>query len=630
MPRLIHKQNKQQEVNDFSFIPLPPSLHKEEDIFLKACRKRSPPSRRHTIGSSPSPAAHGLLNELLSSLMVPFRMTDAGEEEPIEGRYADDNNASAAAQRPLNAVSFDDGKDTRVTTDPTSFADDKRSAFSAVSSSYQEPSSAEQQEGQSEYRNSADTTSQGMPAPAVASPQGAASASIASAVTSNRTQFKQGTTPRHHHPRSRQEEASAASNPYPFPHYGHPQQQPHPYPYDYSGYYHPQSEVDLSSSSAAFHPQWPDQGYNYSQSYQDYAHSYYSSSPYHHMHPSQYHAPMYEDPYHMSSRHPHSAPPSYHRGHARTTPPLGNAPDTKHPHQYKETPSAVTEGTTPSKQSPPLELSPEMSALFGDSGSDDERKPAAKKAGDGIQARRPVHSQDVPNHPPHDDFEPIPFWNAGPSAIAPEHQYQDYPIAASAPSSSHGYCDFVVDPTMVGLPPGHRYSSTHAQSSVASATSSHLPISAGGEGSSWEKRFAELLEFRSKHGHCEVPQNYKENTSLGIWVNKQRMEQKLRIEGKNSSLNDARLQRLESVGFRWAKRKGQVSWDEKYEELKAYKRKYGNCHVPTKYKENTALGRWVSTQRAEYKKYCEGEKSNMTADKIRRLESIGFAWFMAL
>jgi len=66
-------------------------------------------------------------------------------------------------------------------------------------------------------------------------------------------------------------------------------------------------------------------------------------------------------------------------------------------------------------------------------------------------------------------------------------------------------------------------------------------------------------------------------------------------------------------------------------ELLAYKDKYGNCHVPTKYKANTALGRWVSTQRAEYKKYQEGAaKTSMNAEKIRRLESIGFAWFMAL
>jgi len=139
------------------------------------------------------------------------------------------------------------------------------------------------------------------------------------------------------------------------------------------------------------------------------------------------------------------------------------------------------------------------------------------------------------------------------------------------------------------------------------------------------------------------------------------MEHKNRFDGKSSALNDGRLARLQSIGFRWAKRKGQASWEEKFvslcvaivhnipyeshsltnlftlapqltqKELKEYKAEYGNCHVPTKYKENTALGRWVSTQRSEYKKFCEGDtKSAMNADKIRRLESIGFAWFMVL
>ncbi len=139
-------------------------------------------------------------------------------------------------------------------------------------------------------------------------------------------------------------------------------------------------------------------------------------------------------------------------------------------------------------------------------------------------------------------------------------------------------------------------------------------------------------------------------------INQQRMEQKNRIEGKNSSLNDSRLERLQTIGFRWAKRKGQASWDEKFvsylrcgvlralfswtiiahtsasqNELVQYKARHGNCHVPTKYKTNTALGRWVSTQRSEYKKFSEGQtKTAMTEEKVRRLESIGFAWFMAL
>jgi hypothetical protein len=109
------------------------------------------------------------------------------------------------------------------------------------------------------------------------------------------------------------------------------------------------------------------------------------------------------------------------------------------------------------------------------------------------------------------------------------------------------------------------------------------------------------------------------------------MEQKNRLEGKNSSLNDSRLERLQMIGFRWAKRKGQASWNEKFNELVQYKAANGNCHVPTKYKANTALGRWVSTQRAEYKKYSEGNtKTTITAEKVRRLEGIGFAWFMSL
>ena len=45
------------------------------------------------------------------------------------------------------------------------------------------------------------------------------------------------------------------------------------------------------------------------------------------------------------------------------------------------------------------------------------------------------------------------------------------------------------------------------------------------------------------------------------------MEHKNRIEGKNSSLNDTRLARLEGVGFRWAKRRGQANWDEKFVRL---------------------------------------------------------------
>jgi hypothetical protein len=101
------------------------------------------------------------------------------------------------------------------------------------------------------------------------------------------------------------------------------------------------------------------------------------------------------------------------------------------------------------------------------------------------------------------------------------------------------------------------------------------------------------------------------------------MEQKNRLEGRNSTLNDSRLERLQMIGFRWAKRKGRSSWNEQFNELVQYKARNGNCHLPMKYKANTALGRWVTSQRAEYKKYSEGNtKTTMTAEKIRCLEGM--------
>lgn len=518
-------------------------------------------------------------------------------------------------ERPPNAVSFDDARDRagsasrdRSGIDPVS--DDKRSASDTLSNV---PSHQQELIEKQDQREWQDSFSSDSPKPIRVIPAAAQAATSPNTdELPNRSQFKQGNR-RQKLSRSQREASVKTNHPYQFPpnYYG---QQPPPYSYDYSSYYQQQqqSEQDIS----AYHAPWPEpySFHNYSTSSQQFPHSYYSS-PHHMMHPS-YRSRMNEGPYlQQTSRHPHSAPPSYHRGYARTTPPLGSQ-ETGQPQDYKETPSAITEGTTPSRHSPRLELSPEISALLGDS-SEDERKPAARQESNDVDGRNPaqhIHSQGAIQHPP-DDYEPIPYWHD--------------PTNSSDMFRAMYSGQFAVDPSLVGLP-SHYYPSTPPQSDVAYMPSQAPVPTVGGEGSSWEKRFAELVEFKAKHGHCEVPQNYKDNTSLGIWVNKQRMEQKLRVEGKNSSLNDVRLQRLESVGFRWAKRKGQVSWNEKFEELKAYKKKHGNCHVPTKYKENTALGRWVSTQRAEYKKYCDGEKTNMTDEKIRRLEGIGFAWFMAL
>ena len=67
---------------------------------------------------------------------------------------------------------------------------------------------------------------------------------------------------------------------------------------------------------------------------------------------------------------------------------------------------------------------------------------------------------------------------------------------------------------------------------------------------------------------------------------------------------------------------------EKYHELREYKNQHGNCDVATKYSPNPALGRWVSTQRSEYKKFRDGTSKHMTQEKINKLNRLGFKWEM--
>jgi hypothetical protein len=184
-----------------------------------------------------------------------------------------------------------------------------------------------------------------------------------------------------------------------------------------------------------------------------------------------------------------------------------------------------------------LELSPEMSALFDESGSENEedRKPAAKNNADRpTRTHESRHEHGESNYaepmidrspPRNDDFEPIPFWTHVPReavSSADPSRYRIYPPVASEEYSPPVYA--VDAQAHGGTPRHHCYPSTPTRSSAAAAVSLRQDSAAslGGEGSSWEKRFAELLEFRAKFGHCEVPQNYRDNTSLGIWVNKVR------------------------------------------------------------------------------------------------------------
>lgn len=133
--------------------------------------------------------------------------------------------------------------------------------------------------------------------------------------------------------------------------------------------------------------------------------------------------------------------------------------------------------------------------------------------------------------------------------------------------------------------------------------------------SRWEERFRELLEFKKKHGHVDVSQRDPGYEDLARWVKNQR-----RAKKNGGSWFDDRARRLEEIGFQWKLREGNI-WEETFERLVAFRDKHGHCNVPQRWDEDKELGRWVNTQRIHYRR---GDIKD--ADRIRRLEEIGFVW----
>ena len=151
----------------------------------------------------------------------------------------------------------------------------------------------------------------------------------------------------------------------------------------------------------------------------------------------------------------------------------------------------------------------------------------------------------------------------------------------------------------------------------------------------WMKRYNELRDFKNREGHCNVPQHYKANRSLGTWVNRQRTHYRYMREGKPSSMTSQRVKSLQDIGLKWNLNKHERSrstydaaWLLMYEELKTFKCREGHCNVPQHYSANESLGRWVNKHRIYYKYMVEGKPTSITEQRIKALNAIGFSWSM--
>lgn len=97
----------------------------------------------------------------------------------------------------------------------------------------------------------------------------------------------------------------------------------------------------------------------------------------------------------------------------------------------------------------------------------------------------------------------------------------------------------------------------------------------------WMQMYFELKAFKEKNGNALPPCTPR--TSLYTWVQKQRNDYKKFLSGATSDMTALKVHYLNEIQFPFSATRLKVPWDERFEELKRYKAKYGNILVPRSY-----------------------------------------------
>lgn len=170
----------------------------------------------------------------------------------------------------------------------------------------------------------------------------------------------------------------------------------------------------------------------------------------------------------------------------------------------------------------------------------------------------------------------------------------------------------------------------------------------------WNAKYDELIKYiRENNGDC----NPGVKTACGPWLNLQRLahrEYKFHLErhrrkyphhrellaeemprrkrstdpkeeGMYHAITNERIHKLNAIdGFQWDLAPQWTPFEQRLGEYKQYCEEQGHGFIPQHYEKNPQLGKWVSKMRYEHSLLNKGEKSQMTSERIRILESVGF------
>ena len=132
----------------------------------------------------------------------------------------------------------------------------------------------------------------------------------------------------------------------------------------------------------------------------------------------------------------------------------------------------------------------------------------------------------------------------------------------------------------------------------------------------WQRMCAHLVQFMQEHGHARVPRAHVAAPGLRQWAIRQRGLD------RRGSLRAGHREKLVAIGFPWGNAPASFEdrWDRRFTQLLEYRRRFGHCRVPAKWKEDVPFGQWVHMQRA-FKK-----DGTLSEERIARLEAVGFEW----
>jgi hypothetical protein len=135
----------------------------------------------------------------------------------------------------------------------------------------------------------------------------------------------------------------------------------------------------------------------------------------------------------------------------------------------------------------------------------------------------------------------------------------------------------------------------------------------------WYENRDKLKEYMDAHdGSADIPKDDEEHAKLRGWLDSQHNEYKKYMDKKDSSMTQEKLKLLQDIGFEFT----YTSFEQRLEQLKAYKEEHGNVNVPMTHPE---LGKWFQSIRRQCKIFVETGESTRDINAVRfaQLKAVG-------